>query len=154
MPKQVPKPFAARLLVEALSNLRPSTTGVDNAIVWISAGEFAEAAHEIGPRLMVVVGIALTADSLPGAVSVTLADPPDVLGMLPERIERQVVEFVELNRDPLLHHWNGELDARETIDALQPVRTAKAGAANQKRDPGTADLSSRGSRRRRKGPVE
>jgi len=93
-------------------------------VLWISAGEFdpREAVH--GPRIMVTPGERLTADRLSDAVAVRLTNPPEVLGELPPEVERGVARFANLNRDALLRHWAGELDSRETLDRLQPVRRA------------------------------
>jgi hypothetical protein len=44
-----------------------------------------------------------------------------VVGKLPGTIKKQVVEFVNANRDTLLAYWNGELSTREMLDALTPV---------------------------------
>ena len=92
----------------AMSNLRPSDTGVEGAIIWVSTGEFGGTDAEHGPRVMVVPGIKLT----PGShrpVSVRLTEPPHVLGELPDEMKSQVIEFVNGNRETLLAYWNGEL---------------------------------------------
>lgn len=102
------------------SNLLPVTTGVENAVIWIFAGEFTDA--ELGPRLLVVVGSdKISVERLRGAVPVRLTTPPVVMGELPETIRRRVFEFIEGNRDALLQHWNGELDAKETISLLKGI---------------------------------
>jgi hypothetical protein len=44
-----------------------------------------------------------------------------VLGTPPDKIEREVVRFVNVNRDALLRHWYGETDAKEMLDDLQRV---------------------------------
>jgi hypothetical protein len=49
-----------------LSNLRPSDTGVEGAVLWISAGEFDPREAQHGPRIMVTLGERLTADRLTG----------------------------------------------------------------------------------------
>ena len=104
-----------------LSNLRPSDTGVEGAVLWISAGEFDPREAQRGPRIMVTLGERLTADRLNDAVPVLLTKPPEVLGRLPAEVERQVVRFVDLNHDVLHRHWGGELDARETLDRLRGI---------------------------------
>jgi hypothetical protein len=101
------------------SNLRPATTGVEGAVIWIFAGEFA--GTEIGPRLLVVSGDKISAELLRNAVTVRLTTPPEATGELPGTIRRQVVEFVEMNRGILLRHWNGELGSRETMDLLERI---------------------------------
>jgi hypothetical protein len=101
-----------------MSNLRPSTTGVVGAVIWISAGEFAGADAQHGPRIKVVLGEKITTEGLKDAVSVRLTSPPQVLGTLPGNVKRQVVKFINRNRNVLLRHWRGEIDAKEVIDQL------------------------------------
>ncbi len=112
---------AARFLKEAMSNLRSRTTGVDGAIIWVSAGEFAGAELQHGPRIKVVLGEKITGEGLADAVSVTLGVPPKVLGELPGKVAKRVVAFINKNRDVLLRHWNGEIDTKEMLDLLESV---------------------------------
>ena len=107
--------------LEAMSNLRPRTTGVDGVIIWISAGEFAGAEAQHGPRIKIVLGDKATTEGLSEAVSVRLTDPPVVLVDLPGKVKKQVIRFVEKNREALLQHWRGELDSKETLDLLEKV---------------------------------
>ncbi len=65
------------------------------------------------------LGEGLTADRLGDAVVVRLTTPPEVFGELPGEVRRDVVAFVNLNRDVLLAHWRGELSTRETLDRLR-----------------------------------
>lgn len=105
-----------------LSNLTSVTTGIEGVVVWVSAGEFADGDDvEQGPRIMVVVGDDISADQLKDAVTVLLTDPPEVLGVLPDEIERQVVAFVEANREVLLRYWSGKMSTREMIELVRPV---------------------------------
>lgn len=104
-----------------LSCLGPKTTGIQGAVIWVSAGEFASVGADLGPRLQVVVGEAISVEGLKTAVSVRLTRPPVVLGNLPRRVKRLVVTFVNANRDTLLGHWNGVLSTRETLDLLKGV---------------------------------
>ena len=102
------------------SNLRGGETGVEGAIIWIFAGEFAGV--ELGPRLLVVIGEdKISAEWLRDAVSVRLTTPPEVIGKLPSTIRRQVIEFVEINRDILVRHWNGGLDSKATLNLLTRI---------------------------------
>jgi hypothetical protein len=107
--------------LEAMSNLRPRTTGVDGAIIWISAGEFSGSEAQHGPRIKVVLGDKATTEGLNEAVSVRLTDPPVVLGTLPGKVKKQVIKFIEKNREALLQHWKGDLDSKETLDLLEKV---------------------------------
>jgi hypothetical protein len=90
--------------LEALSNLLPEDTGVVDAVLWISAGEFSSSDVEHGPRLQVVLGRGLTVEGIANSVSVTLTNPPRMLGTLPSVVATQVTAFVERNRDALLRH--------------------------------------------------
>ena len=119
--KEVTQRVLARFLVEAMSNLRSTTTGVDGAIIWVSAGEFAGTNAQHGPRIKVVLGNKITAESLNDSVTVTIAEPPIVLGPLPGAVRRQVVAFVKRNKDTLLKHWNGDIDTKEMLDLLKKV---------------------------------
>jgi hypothetical protein len=115
------KRVAAKFQIEAMANLRPSTTGVEDAVIWVSAGEFSGKELQHGPRIKVVLGDKITTDGLANAVSVKLTNPPKILGKLPSKISRQVVKFVNLNREVLLRHWNGELDSKEMLELLKRV---------------------------------
>ena len=107
--------------LEAMSNLLPEDTGVDGAVIWISAGEFHGVDAQHGPRVKVVLENKITTEGLRDSVSVRITDPPVVLGSLPGNIRKQVIRFIERNRDVLLRHWNGELGAKETLNLLKPV---------------------------------
>jgi hypothetical protein len=108
--------------LEAMSNLRSKKTGVSGAVIWVSAGEFAGAQSQHGPRIKVVLGDKVTTEGLKDAVSIRVTDPPQVLGTLPGAIRKDAVAFVELNRETLLAYWNNEIDTSEMIDQLRPVR--------------------------------
>jgi len=102
------------------SNLRPATTGVEGAVIWILAGKCTGV--ELGPRILVVIGGDQTsAEWLRDAVSVQLTIPPEVVGELPGTVRRQVIEFIERNRKVLLQHWNGERASKETLDLVQRI---------------------------------
>jgi len=108
-----------------LSNLRSTTTGVEGAILWVAAGEFDDADRTQGPRIMVVLGDNISADRLKDAVVVLLTKAPVVMGSLPGEIERQVVAFVEANREVLLRYWTGEMSTREMIELVQPIKARR-----------------------------
>lgn len=101
-----------------MSNLRTKDTGVERAVIWVSAGEFGGADSFSGPRLKVVVGTKIASAGLNNAVTCTLADPPLVLGTLPGKIQKQVLDFVGRNRQVLLRYWKNEIDTGEMADAL------------------------------------
>jgi hypothetical protein len=103
------------------TNLASDHTGVEGAVVWIFAGEFSRADAHHGPRLLVVPGRGRGVGSLIDAVAVTIANPPEVLGCLPDKIEPQVIEWVELNRDVLLKYWRGGMATDDAIELLVRV---------------------------------
>ena len=101
------------------SNLQSETTGIEGVVLWIFAGEFT--GTELGPRLLIVIGDKISAELLRNAVTVRLTTPLKVVAKLPGAIGRQVIEFVQKNRNVLLQHWNGELASKETIDLLRHI---------------------------------
>jgi hypothetical protein len=117
MPRRNFEPVVADLFLA--SNLRSETTGIAGVVLWIFAGEFAGA--ELGPRIMVVVGDKISAELLRNAVTVRLTTPPEVMGEFPDAMRRQVIVFLERNRNVLLQHWDGELASREALDLLKRI---------------------------------
>lgn len=109
-----------------LSNLRSTETGVEGAVIWIAAGEFAGADTGLGPRLLVVLGDSIAPDRLIDALNVRLTNPPEALGDLPADIEERVVSFVAKNRDVLVRYWNGANSMSETLDLVERARVAEA----------------------------
>jgi hypothetical protein len=104
----------------AMSNLHPSTTGVA-AVIWVSVGEFEGKKVQHGPRIKVVPGNKLNPSLLKEAITVTLENPPRVIGTLLGTLQKQVLGFVEKNRAVLLQHWNHEIDMKGLLDQLQTV---------------------------------
>lgn len=111
----------AKFKLEAMSNLRPQDTGVKGAIIWVSAGEFWGTDSQHGPRIKVMQGNKLTSDGLKDSVSVRLTDPPEVLGILPGQLKKQVVRFININRDVLLRYWNFEIGTPEMVRLLRRI---------------------------------
>jgi hypothetical protein len=68
-----------------------SVTGIEGVVIWVSAGEFCVADRHLGPRILVVHGDKIDPAGLKDAVTVRLAEPPEVLGNLPGKVTRQVV---------------------------------------------------------------
>ena len=115
-------PRRTPLRLELLSVLRETDTGVTGAVIWVAAGEFDDAADShLGPRLLLVVGDEIRSERLPSAVTIRLTSPPDIRGVLPPGVVREVESFVAKNRDALLMHWRGEADTREMLDLLKAV---------------------------------
>jgi hypothetical protein len=106
-----------------LTSIGPESTGVPGAAIWLAIGEFSTDDAHLGPRIMVVVGTELTAQSLAAGVAVTLSIPATVVGTLPEAIRGRVISFADSNRDVLLEYWGGELDTRSAIGRLERVRS-------------------------------
>lgn len=104
------------LPVEAFTNLSPEETGIEGVVLWMAP------CSRRRPRLWVVPGAALTSDSLTRATAVvTLDEPIQVLGMLPETFDREpLISFARRNRDVLLRHCRGELGSRRTLEQLEP----------------------------------
>lgn len=103
------------------TNLLPEHTGVEGAVLWVFAGEFSRADAQHGPRVLVVPGHEPGVATLIDAVAVTIASPPGAFGGLPEAVKRQVVEWVERNRDVLLKYWQGEMATNDALDLLVRV---------------------------------
>ena len=104
-----------------LSNLGATTTGIPGAVIWFSAGEFVDPEPHVGPRLIVMLGDMIKTEGLIDVPIVRLTSPPDVLGELPASMTESLVRFVNLNREILLAHWEGELGTKETIRLLKAV---------------------------------
>ena len=116
-----PEPQRASVVrLAVLSVLRVTETGVRGAVILVAAGEFEPWKVHLGPRLLLVLGDEIRAHKLTSAVTVRLA-PPEVLGVLPLDVTRQVENFVTRNANTLLRHWRGEIDTRETLDLLEKV---------------------------------
>jgi len=110
-----------RLTLLLVSNLRPTTTGVRGTVIWVSAGEFYEQHIQRGPRITVMTGTRITPEGLPDAASVTLTDPPRVIGDLPVKLRKQVVQFVKVNKGILIQYWRNEVSTREMIEGLTRI---------------------------------
>ena len=111
----------SRLEVIAMSNLRPSDTGVSGAVIWVSAGEFEGKGSPHGPRIKVMQGNRVTTEGLETATTITLANPIKVIGKLPINVQKQAIQFVQLNQKLLLRYWNTEVSTREFLDALEKI---------------------------------
>ena len=120
-----------------MSNLVPKRTGVNGAVIWVSAGEFAGKDGQHGPRVKIVLGSKITTETLDDAVSVRLSDPPTMLGTLTGRIEKQVLKFVSLNRVTLLAYWALKLDTATMIERLIPIGPVKRKPKRRKPKPTT-----------------
>jgi hypothetical protein len=104
-----------------MSNIRPKLSGIEGVVIWTSAGELSGTEPQYGPRIKVVLGDRINVEGLNDAVTVRISEPPVVLGELPSKVQRGVVQFVEKNTGGRLRHWNRDLDSRETLVLLEPV---------------------------------
>lgn len=107
--------------VFAMSNLRTQSTGVDGAVIWVSSGEFQGKESQHGPRVKVMLGSKVTPGGLDKAATITLTDPPRVLGDLPSESKKQALSFVTTNLQTLLKYWKNEIDTAEMVEAIQKV---------------------------------
>jgi hypothetical protein len=121
MSDSMSKKVADRFLKEAMANMRTRRTGIDGVVIWVSPGEFSGADSQHGPRIKVMLGDKVTTEGLEEAVSVRLTNPPKVLGTLPAKVEKQVVKFINQNRNVLLGHWNGETDTEEMLKLIVSI---------------------------------
>lgn len=111
----------AKYEVFAMSNLRSSETGVEGTVIWVSAGEFGGRDSQHGPRVKVMLGNKVNTEGLDAAITVTLTDPPRVLGSLPAKVEKKAIEFVAANLGVLLPYWKNEISTREMLDQITAV---------------------------------
>lgn len=91
------------------------------AIIWVSAGECSELDGQCGPRIKVMPGTAIRREGIENAPSVTLTDPPRVLGDLPAKLKEQSIDFVKLNREILLQYWRNQVSTREMLEGLTRI---------------------------------
>jgi hypothetical protein len=100
-----------------MSNLRPKRTGLP-FVVWISqqqgdaqSGVWVKVSRHLVaiPSDMATVAISPTVHVIEGTMNAS-----DLVSL---------TEWVELNRDVLVKHWDGEIaDSKEAIDAIQPIQ--------------------------------
>lgn len=111
----------ARFLREAMANLRPDDTGISGVLIWISSGEYSGTKIQHGPRVKVMMGTKLSKEAVSKAVTVRLTDPPEVLGVLPGKLKKQVLQFLTMNREVLIRYWKFEIGTIELGRLLQRV---------------------------------
>ena len=106
----------------AMSNLRPSDTGIPGVVLWISAGEFEGKGSQHAPRIKVIVGGGkVSAEDLRDAPSVTIKDQRVVRGSLSGKILKQVIKFILLNQEVLLKYWDQSISTAEMIKSIRGV---------------------------------
>lgn len=105
---------------EAMSNLRSKSTGVDGAILWVSAGEFEGKESQQGPRVKVILGQGrVTMEALQKAPSVKIKDGSLIQGRLKGSLLKKIQMFLDLNRTVLLDYWNQKID---TVQMAQEIK--------------------------------
>ena len=103
------------------SSLSQEVTGVDDAVIWIFAGEPTQNESALGPRILVVIGHKVALDALAEAPAVRVSPPAEILGTLPARVAMQAAAFVDSNRDVLHRYWLGGMGTADMIDLLVRV---------------------------------
>lgn len=108
--------------IEAMSNLRPKSTGIEGVVIWVSAGEFEGKEGQHGPRVKVILGGGkVTQETLKAAPSVSIKDAKVVWGKLSGKTLKQVQQFIAMNRETLLRYWNQEIDTVEMSKGISKV---------------------------------
>ena len=97
-----------------MSNLSPRKTGLKK-IIWISVK--GNAKH--GPRIKVYKNNSGKGENF----SVTIGDTPSTIGdvFIKSKDLNDIFEFIKINKDVLLKHWNNTIFADEAIDAIISV---------------------------------
>jgi hypothetical protein len=113
--------FLGKIETLAMSNLPASDTGVRGTVIWVSAGEFEGKDCPHGARIKVVLGNKITREGLNTSVTVTLTNPPKMIGTLPAKTHNKVIEFVQLNLDILLKYWENKISTREMLESIEKV---------------------------------
>lgn len=104
-----------RLKLEEMSNLFPADTGLKH-IVWISTKSGREK-HQARIKIT----------SSDGEASIMIWGDPKIKSKrgnidISAKELRRIILFVELNREILLKHWNGEISSAELGRKIQKVR--------------------------------
>lgn len=107
----------------AMSNLHSEDTGVSGAVIFVSSGEFEGKKSQHGPRVKVMVGNKVSSEALRKAVTVSISDPPRIIGdgKLSPALRKKVFTFITENKDTLLGYWQFNLTTREMLDAIEPI---------------------------------
>lgn len=103
----------SQLNVNEMANLRPTDTGLP-VFIWVDEmGEFRTVEHNL-PRIKVAE------DSPTNLVAVISIDnnPKLLDGKLEYKKLKKVIEWVILNHDILMKHWNGNISTKEMFSKL------------------------------------
>lgn len=104
-----------------MANLWPEDTGLP-VVIWVEEGsDVSKDQH--GPRMKVMIH--------PGemnyqeTVTVTLDEPPHLIGSLEKEYFNKVKEFIKLNREALMAHWNHEISTVELGRRIKKLEDKK-----------------------------
>lgn len=111
-----------QIAVEAMSNLRPKTTGLKGIVLWVSAGEFEGKQSPHGPRVKVIIGNSrVTQESLAKAPSVRIQDGALIQGELKPKQLKEVQDFLAANKSVLLKYWRQAIDTADMVSMLKKL---------------------------------
>ena len=114
-PKNVSERLTSRQLYET-SNLRPEDSGLE-VNIWISSS--GNAKH--GRRIKVQRNYAVKFD-IQNLFSVSINDTPEVVsgsqGEVTDDTLEKLFQFIIRNKETLLEHWNGDIDARDALNTI------------------------------------
>lgn len=100
-----------------MSNLHPEDTGLENLVVWISAGGD-KLKH--GPRIKVVRGKKWRNDL---ASTVPLTGIPRIIGKaeLTQDEFAELMKWININRDVILLYWNDRISTAKMINNIEKI---------------------------------
>jgi hypothetical protein len=101
--------------VTAMSNILPEDSGIKGAVLWINPGTVEGKKLKYGPRLKVTLHGSST------SVSVTITQPPRILGKLPKKVEKDVFAFIALNYDLLMDFWNDKMGSKAFLNQIKSI---------------------------------
>jgi hypothetical protein len=97
----------------ATAILGPDDTGIDNTLWYIPISE--------DPRIKVAIDPPHA--KRPGGVEATVPFDAPSIGPIPAVLEKQVRQFIELNREALLWYWQlgDDVTTKEFLARLRPI---------------------------------
>jgi len=111
-----------KVAIEAMSNLRSKSTGVDGAILWVSAGEFEGKECTHGPRVKVILGQGrVTMEALKKAPSIKIKDGSLLHGRVKGSLLKKIRMFLDLNRVVLLDYWDQKIDSVQMAHEIKKI---------------------------------
>jgi len=97
-----------------MSNFFPNDTGLEH-VIWISTKTGRE---KHGPRIKVF--------GKDGEIHISISDEPEIkkqLGKIniKKRALNKIFDFIKLNKDVLLSHWNGKISSKGLSDKIKSI---------------------------------